>query len=89
MRNPRTLSDLAISDNGFVFDPMAGATYSVNASGLCVLQSLKEGLGKQAITQRLLDRFAKPTQDPSRDVDDFIRTLRQHSLIPADFVTED
>lgn len=89
MRSPRTLSDLAISDNGFVFDPMAGATYSVNASGLCVLQSLKEGLGKQAIAQRLLDRFAMPTRDPSRDVDDFIRALRQHSLIPADFVAED
>jgi len=88
MSNPKTLSDLAISDNGFVFDPMAGATYSVNATGLCVLQSLKEGLGKQAIARRLTECFDKPALDPSRDVDEFIGLLRQHSLVPADFSTE-
>jgi hypothetical protein len=88
MSNPRTLSDLAISDNGFVFDPTGGATYSVNATGLCVLQSLKEGLGKQAIARRLAERFDKPAPDPLRDVDEFIRVLRQHTLVPADFSTE-
>jgi hypothetical protein len=86
--NTRTLADLAISDNGFVFDPFAGATYSVNPTGLCVLQSLKEGLGRDAIAQRLTDRFDRVTQDPLRDVDDFIRVLRQHSLVPADASTE-
>ena len=88
MSNSRNLADLAISDNGFVFDPFAGATYSVNPTGLCVLQSLKEGLGRAAIAQRLVDRFDKPTQDPLRDVDEFIRQLRQHSLIPTDASAE-
>ena len=88
MSNSRTLADLAISDNGFVFDPFAGATYSVNSTGFCVLQSLKEGLGREAIAQRLIDRFDKPSQDPLRDVDEFIRLLRQHSLLPADSLAE-
>jgi hypothetical protein len=88
MSNARTLSDLAISDNGFVFDPLAGATYSVNPTGLCVLQSLKEGLGRDAIARRLADRFERPAQDPLRDVDEFIRMLRQHNLLSADFSME-
>jgi len=88
MSNAKTLADIAISDNGFVFDPLAGATYSVNPTGLCVLQSLKEGLDKQAIARRLVDRFEKPAPDPLRDVDEFIRLLRQHSLVPADLSTE-
>jgi len=88
MNNTRTLSDLAISDNGFVFDPLAGATYSVNATGLCVLQALKEGLGKDAIARRLADRFDRAAQDPLRDVDEFLRLLRQHSLVPVDFLAE-
>jgi hypothetical protein len=88
MSNARTLSDLAISDNGFVFDPLAGATYSVNPTGLCVLQALKEGLGKDAIAQRLADRFERAAQDPLRDVDEFIRMLRQHNLLSADFLVE-
>ncbi len=88
MNNSRTLADLAISDNGFVFDPLAGATYSVNSTGLCVLQSLKDGLGKDAIAQRLAERFQKPAEDPTRDVDEFIRMLRQHGLVSSDFSVE-
>ncbi|MGD0838310.1 MAG: PqqD family protein [Polyangia bacterium] len=87
MSTSRTLADLAISDNGFIFDPLAGATFSVNATGLCVLQSLKEGLGPAAIAERLSERFDKATPpDAARDVDEFIRQLRQHNLIAADSI---
>jgi hypothetical protein len=89
MSDSRALADLAISDNGFVFDPLAGATYSVNPTGLCILQSLKEGLGRDAIAQRLLDRFGNPTPNPTSDVDEFVRLLRQHRLVPGDFAVED
>jgi hypothetical protein len=85
MSNSRTLADLAISDNGFIFDPLAGATFSVNATGLCVLQSLKEGLGQNAIARRLVERFAKATSDAARDVDEFVHQLRQHNLVSPDF----
>jgi hypothetical protein len=88
MSDARTLSDLAISDNGFVFDPVAGATYSVNPTGLCVLQALKEGLGRDAIAHRLTTRFERPAQDPLRDVEEFIGMLRQHDLLSADFLVE-
>ena len=85
MNNSRTLADLAISDNGFIFDPLAGATFSVNPTGLCVLQLLKEGLSQHDIAQRLVERFDKATSDAARDVDEFVRQLRQHNLVPADF----
>jgi hypothetical protein len=88
MSNARTLSDLAISDNGFVFDPLAGATYSVNPTGLCVLQALKEGLDRDTIARRLTERFERTSQDPLRDVDEFIRMLRQHNLVSPDFLVE-
>jgi hypothetical protein len=88
MSERRRLGDLAINDNGFIFDPWAGATYSVNATGCCVLQALKEGLGRDVIAQRLVDRFEKPSQDPTRDVDEFVRLLRQYGLVPGDFSVE-
>jgi hypothetical protein len=89
MSSSTTLADLAISDNGFIFDPSAGATYSVNPTGLCVLQSLKEGLGRTAIARRLSERFDGVTPDPIRDVDEFIRLLRHHSLVAESFPVED
>jgi hypothetical protein len=89
MSDSRALADLAISDNGFVFDPSAGTTYSVNSTGLCILQSLKEGLGRDAIAQRLVERFGNPTPNPASDVDEFIRLLRQNRLVPGNFAVED
>jgi hypothetical protein len=88
MSNAKVLADLAISDNGFVFDPLAGATYSVNCTGLCVLQSLKGGLGRKAIAHRLVESFVQPGSDLLRDVDDFIHVLRQYGLLAADFSLE-
>lgn len=87
MSNSRALADLAISDNGFIFDPLGGTTFSVNATGLCVLQALKEGLDARSIAQRLRDRFDRVALNPERDVDEFIRSLRQHDLISADPTT--
>ena len=85
MSDRKTLGDLAINDNGFIFDPWAGATYSVNATGLCVLQALKEGLGQDAIAERLAERFERPSQDPTREVDEFVRLLRQYGLVSSDY----
>lgn len=78
------LRDLALSDTGFVFDPYSGATFTVNPSGLCVLSALKEGLSREAIRARLVERFDVRGGDPARDVDEFIDTLRQHGLLPED-----
>ena len=81
----KQLMDLALSDTGFVFDPFTGATFTVNPTGLCVLQALKEGLGRHEIDARLKERFDVRAGDPSRDVDDFVHLLRQHGIVPGDF----
>ncbi len=88
MSDSKTLADLAISDTGFVFDPIVGTTFSVNPTGLCVLQSLKEGLHLDAIARRLSERFDKAPADPVRDVKEFIRLLHQHNLLTTDSAAE-
>jgi hypothetical protein len=78
------LSDLALSDTGFAFDPYSGSTFTVNATGLCVLVALKEGLGREAIGARVRDRFDARSADVGRDVDDFLAALRQNGIVPED-----
>lgn len=81
MFNTKRLGDLALSDTGFAFDPFSGATFTVNATGLCVLQALKEGLGAEALRDRVRARFDARGADVGRDVDDFVAALRQHGLL--------
>lgn len=87
MSDTARLADLAISPNGFVFDPMTGASFTVNAVGMALIEGLKEGLHHQALVDRLRDRFEMPADgaDIDRDVEDFVDQLRRSGLVPRDF----
>jgi PqqD family protein of HPr-rel-A system len=75
------LRELALSDSGFVFDPLTGHTFTVNPSGLCILRLLKDGVEESQVVARLTEQFElDPGEDPVRDVQDFILQLRECGL---------
>ena len=76
------LRQLAVSDSGFVFDPLTGHTFTVNATGLAVLAGLKAGRVADEIASDLGDAFEpEGGEDIQRDVDDFVLRLREHGLV--------
>jgi PqqD family protein of HPr-rel-A system len=76
------LHDLALSDSGFVFDPLTGHTFTINLTGQLALRCLKDGMSPAAIAQRVSEEFATgPDEDPARDVQDFVLQLREHGLV--------
>ncbi len=85
MSDRAQLSNLAISDTGFVFDPLSGATFSLNAVGLAVLLALRDGLSLDSVVVRLRERFERPSPEAREDVLDFVQMLRQHGIVQADF----
>jgi PqqD family protein of HPr-rel-A system len=84
MSGDARLKNLAISDTGFVFDPLSGATFTVNATGLCVLTTLREGFTPEETVARLKGRFDGVTRDVAEDVRDFLRELVAHGLVDTD-----
>ena len=76
------LKDLAVSETGFVFDPYSGATFSLNASALCLLRGLKEGLDREELLARLEELFDVTDADLSRDIDEFLELLRYNGVLP-------
>lgn len=83
------LNDLAISTSGFVFDPFTGSTFSVNQAGQSILNGLKAQEGRAAILARLQDEFEETQDDLSRDVDEFVTMLKQHGILPSDFLLDE
>jgi PqqD family protein of HPr-rel-A system len=76
------LRELALSDSGFVFDPMTGHSFTVNPSGLCILRWLKDDLPADEIARRLGDTFEFDVgEDPARDVQDFFGQLRECGFV--------
>jgi PqqD family protein of HPr-rel-A system len=76
------IKNLAISETGFVFDPRSGATFTVNPTGLLVLNALREGASPDSIAGALKARFEGAGDEVREDVGDFLHLLRQSGLLP-------
>jgi len=83
------LKDLAISETGFIFDPMSGATFTANATGLAIIHALREGRTRAEVIARLRNNFTVEKADLDSDLGDFIRLMIQHGILPADFSMPD
>ena len=75
------LRSLALNPDGFAFDPTTGESFTLNATGLAVVEALREGLTPEQLTARLVERFEVSPLDASRDVDDFLDHLRSFRLV--------
>jgi hypothetical protein len=82
------LKELAISENGFIFDPMSGSTFTVNAAGACIIGCLREGRPRAEIISRLRNTFTVEQSDLDSDLGEFIRLLVGQGILPPDFTLE-
>ena len=74
--DPETVGRLALSDSGFVFDPVSGRSYSVNATGLALLRLLQKPTGVAEVVAALRGRFEGDAATLERDVIEFASVLR-------------
>lgn len=77
----KKLSQLAISSEGFVFNPATGDSFQVSQTGLDILNGLRDGKSDEAIVQKLTETYEVPLEDARRDVADFRGSLKSLSLI--------
>ncbi|MFA5912647.1 MAG: PqqD family protein [Burkholderiales bacterium] len=74
--DPEVAGRLALSDSGFVFDPVSGRSYSVNATGLALLRLLQKPTGLAEVVEALQARFEGDAATLERDVIEFASVLR-------------
>ena len=75
------VKQLAINDEGFVFDPLTGDSFTVNQTGLFILKKLKEGKKGEEILQEMVEEFEVSPEEAERDLIDFIEKLRSYRLL--------
>jgi len=72
-----TLRRLAISESGFVFDPVSGNNFTVNDTGLVILRYLQRVQDFPSLIDELHRRYDANPNDIERDVIEFIGMLRE------------
>ena len=75
------LSQLAISSEGFIFNPATGDSFQVSQTGLDVINGMRDGRGDEEIVAKLAETYEVAPEDARRDVADFRGTLRAFGLV--------
>ena len=75
------LSNLAISESGFIFDPSTGNSYSCNETGLLIVNAVKNGKTPSEITAEIVEEFEVSYDDAEIDVMNIIEQFRTNNLI--------
>lgn len=77
-------NNIAVSDNGFVFNPGSGESFTVNPVGLEMLNQLRKGLSQTEIIAEIQAAYETEEATIERDLLDFLDMLRQYRLLQSD-----
>ena len=77
----KIIKDLAISESGFVFNPITGESFNVNEVGYAIINKLKEGAENSEILSFLLSEFDADPNELEKDFNDFINMLQKNKLL--------
>jgi len=73
--------NIAISESGFLFDPTAGESYSLNEQGLEIINMLKEKRTNEEIADAITENYDVVREDFEKYYYDFLGMLKQFKLI--------
>ena len=75
--------NIATSENGFVFNPATGDSFSANGTAAEILAAMKGGETEEQIKQRLLEKYEVSRQQLDRDWIDWMTQLKEANLLDA------
>ena len=73
--------NVAISENGFVFNSSSGDTFTVNSTGKVILDLINQGKSREEIIDAVEQQFIVSKETASKHFDDFILLLNQYNLL--------
>lgn len=76
--------NIAISDSGFIFDPLTGNSFSTNPIGLEIIEQLKQNKTLAEIKNKLAEQYDLESIAIEKDLDDFLQQLTKYKLTNPD-----
>jgi hypothetical protein len=72
--------NIAISETGFIFNPLTGDSFSVNETGLFILRMLKEEENEETLLKAFQEEFELDRNSAEIDLNDFLSMLKSYQL---------
>ncbi|MGZ3755088.1 MAG: PqqD family protein [Mucilaginibacter sp.] len=74
-------SNIATSENGFIFNPATGDSFSGNPIASEILLAMKKGETEAQIKKNILEKYEVNPDQLDRDWDDWILQLKEANLL--------
>lgn len=75
--------NIATSENGFIFNPATGDSYTGNALASEILAALKEGKNAVQVKEAILIKYEVRPEQLERDWEDWLLQLKEANLLEA------
>ena len=72
--------NIAISENGFIFNPLTGNSFSINETGVAILQQLKDGVKSEDIVIFMMNEYEIDKHSAEKDLTDYLSMLKSYQL---------
>jgi hypothetical protein len=73
--------NIALSENGFVFNPSTGDSFTINNTGKEVVMMIKSGKSMSEITEQMLQKYDVDRLTLERYLSDFVNDLSSNNLL--------
>lgn len=77
----RIRKNIATSDEGFLFNPTTGDSFSTNKIGAEIINLLKQDLTTEEIIDQLVESYDVDTILLERDLEEFTALLKENSIL--------
>ncbi len=77
--------NIATSENGFIFNPATGDSFSSNTVGSEIVAAMKKGDSEQHIKESILERYDVSHEQLNRDWEDWILQLKDANLLDNEY----
>ena len=73
--------NIALSENGFVFNPSTGDSFTMNKTGKEVMMLIKDGKNISQITELMIEKYDVDRNTLERYLSDFLNDLSVNNLL--------
>lgn len=75
--------NVATSENGFIFNPATGDSFTSNNIGSEIIEAMKRGESEQEIKSAIMEKYEVSAEQLNRDWEDWILQLKEANLLEA------
>lgn len=77
----RVRKNIAVSDEGFLFNPATGDSFSTNTIGSEIIAQLKKDKSAGEIAEDMCEKYDVDKTLFERDLDEFMSVLKEYSIL--------